>query len=347
MRALAEPILIWGAGAIGGTIGAYLIRAGHQVTLVDRAAEHVEQINRAGLKITGPIEEFSVRTTAFEPEQLQGQFSTTLLAVKAHHTVEAVTGLARHLSPDGLVVSAQNGLNELEIAKVVGESRTIGCFVNFGADYLEPGVIHFGGRGAVVVGELDGRMTPRLQALHELLRVFEPNAIQTDNIWGYLWGKMAYGAQLFATALSNASIVESFESPQHHGLFIALAREIMRVAEAKGVRPEGFNGFNPNAFTPSAPPELAEQSIQEMVVFNRRSAKTHSGIWRDLAVRKRQTEVDAQLGPIVSIGQQVGVATPITARLIEMIHQIESGQRPLDWANLGELEQAMARLPSA
>lgn len=341
MPALAEPILIWGAGAIGGTIGAYLIRAGHRVILVDRVAEHAQQINRVGLKITGPIEEFSVQAQAFTPEQLQGQFSTTFLAVKAHHTAGAIAELARHLNPDGFVVSAQNGLNELQIAKVVGESRTIGCFVNFGADYLEPGVIHFGGRGAVVVGELDGQMTPRLQALHQLLLEFEPGAIQTANIWGYLWGKMAYGAQLFATALSNASIVESFENLQHRRLFIALAREIMRVAEAKGVRPEGFNGFNPNAFTSSAPPELAEQSIQEMVVFNRKSAKTHSGIWRDLAVRKRQTEVDAQLGPIVAIGQEVGVATPITARLIAMIHEIEAGSRPLDWANLGELERVM------
>ncbi len=337
--ALKEPILIWGAGAIGGTFGAYLARAGHQVVFVDKVAEHVEKINSQGLKIVGPIEEFTVQTPAYTPDQLQGQFSSTFLAVKAHHTAEAISDLAQHLAPDGFVVSAQNGLNELEIAKTVGEARTIGCFVNFGADYLEPGVIQFSGRGAVVVGELDGRITPRLEALHKLMQVFEPNAIQTQNIWGYLWGKMAYGAQLFGTALSNASIVESFENPQHHGLFIALAQEIMRVAEAKGVKPEGFNGFNPNAFTSSASPELAEQSIQEMAVFNSKSAKTHSGIWRDLAVRKRQTEVDAQLGPIVSIGKEAGVATPITARLIEMIHQIEAGSRPLDWANLSELEK--------
>lgn len=340
--ALSEPILIWGAGAIGGTFGAYLVRAGHQVVFVDRAAEHVEKINSSGLKIVGPIEEFTVRAKAYTPEELQGQFVTTFLAVKAHHTAAAIADLAKHLSPDGFVVSAQNGLNELEIAKVVGESRTIGCFVNFGADYLEPGVIQYSGRGAVVVGELDGKQTPRLEALHKLMQVFEPNAIQTDNIWGYLWGKMAYGAQLFGTALSNTSIVESFDNPQHHALFIALAREIMRVAEAKGVKPEGFNGFNPNAFTSSASPELAAQSLAEMVVFNGKSAKTHSGIWRDLAVRKRQTEVDAQLGPIVSIGKEVGVATPITARLIEMIHEIEAGTRPLDWANLTELEQMLS-----
>src|SRR5437660_12932442 len=59
----------------------------------------------------------------------------------------------------------------------------MGCFVNFGADYLEPGVIQYAGRGAVVVGEIDGRVTPRLVELHRALRDFEERAILTTNIW--------------------------------------------------------------------------------------------------------------------------------------------------------------------
>ena len=70
------------------------------------------------------------------------------------------------------------------------------------------------------------------------------------------------------------------------------------------------------------------RSLDEMVAFNRKSAKTHSGIWRDLAVRKRRTEVDAQLGPIVEAGQRAGVPTPLTAQLIQLIHEIEDGERP-------------------
>src|SRR3546814_17601321 len=77
-----------------------------------------------------------------------------------------------------------------------------------------------------------------------------------------------------------------------------------------------------------------------MVAHNRRSAKTHSGIWRDLAVRKRPTEVDAQLGPVVEIVAAHGVATPITARLIELLHDIESGRRYLSFAMLDKLEAA-------
>jgi 2-dehydropantoate 2-reductase len=338
---LPEPILIWGAGAIGGTMGAYFTRAGHDVLFVDQAADHVKAINDWGLEIEEPVTEFTVKARAVTPEELSGTFSTVFLCVKAHHTLPAVRSLEAHLAADGFVVSAQNGLNELEIARTVGETRTVGCFVNFGADYLEPGRIHYAGRGAVVIGELNGAITPRLEALHRLLLEFDQHTIQTTNIWGYLWGKLAYGAQLFVTALTNESIADALDAPQHHALFTGIAREVLRVAAARGVAPEGFNGFNPNAFSPDSSDADAARSLQEMVAFNRKSAKTHSGIWRDLAVRKRQTEVDAQLGPIVALGTAVNVSTPITTRLIEMIHEIERGTRTLDWSNLAQLEEEM------
>ncbi|GAB4568375.1 MAG: 2-dehydropantoate 2-reductase [Anaerolineae bacterium] len=331
--------LIWGAGAIGGTIAAHLARAGHDVVAVDREAAHVEAINARGLHITGPIATFTAQLPAFTPEEVEGTFQRVFLCVKAHHTEGAMQQLLPHLAEDGYVVSAQNGLNELVIAEMAGAARTIGCFVNFGADYLEPGVIHYGGRGAVVVGELDGRITERLRELHRALLDFDDAAIMTDNIWGYLWGKLAYGAQLFATALTNESIADALAMPEYRPLFTALAREVLAVAVARGIRPEGFNGFDPAAFMPGASDEEAERSLDEMVAFNRRSAKTHSGVWRDLAVRKRRTEVDAQLGPIVRLGREVGLETPLTARLIELIHDIEEGRRPQALANLDELRQ--------
>ena len=151
------------------------------------------------------------------------------------------------------MVSAQNGLNELAIAEVVGAERTVGAFVNFGADYLEPGVIHYGGHGAVVVGEIDGRITPRVTAIRDAWRHFDPRAIVTPNIWGYLWGKEAYGAMLFATALTNESIADALAMPAYRPLYIALAREILAVAAARAVRPEAFDGFDPAAYLATAP----------------------------------------------------------------------------------------------
>jgi 2-dehydropantoate 2-reductase len=330
--------LVWGAGAIGGTMGAYLARAGHDVTLVDNVGEHVDAINRNGLRITGPIEEFVVRAPAFVPQSLVGQWDTVMLATKAHHTEAAVRALLPHLTQNGIVVSVQNGLNEIAIAAVVGEARTVGAFVNFGADYLEPGVIHYGGRGAVVVGEIDGAGSERAAAIRNAWSAFDARAIVTPNILGYLWGKEAYGAMLFATALTNESIADALAMPEYGALYVALAREMLAVATAHGVQPESFDGFSPAAYLPDALPGAAEHSLDLLVAHNRRSAKTHSGIWRDLAVRKRPTEVDAQLGTVVTLGRESRVPTPITVRLVALIHEIERGEREQSVAALASLD---------
>ena len=335
--------LIWGAGAIGGTLGAYLARAGHDITLVDAAIDHVDAINANGLRISGPIAEFTVRPTARPTDRLTGTWDTIILATKAHHTGAAVRALLPHLTPDGCVISAQNGLNELEIAEVVGEARTVGAFVNFGADYLEPGSILYGGRGTVMIGEAFGepRVTPRVVALRDAWRDFDERAAATPNIWGYLWAKEAYGAMLFATALTNDSIADGLARPEYRGLYVALAREILAVALARGVRPEAFDGFDPAAYLPDAAAGAAERSLGQLVAHNRKSAKTHSGIWRDLAVRKRPTEVDAQLGIIVTLGTAAGVPTPLTARVVELIHEIERGERPQSLDTLDALAGVM------
>jgi 2-dehydropantoate 2-reductase len=338
---VSDPILIWGAGAIGGTIGAYLVRAGEDVLFVDSAADHVAAMNSDGLAIEGPIEQFTVPVKAVLPQDVSGRFARILLCVKAHHTEAASSALAPHLAAGAYVASFQNGLNEFVIGSVVGLEAVIGAFINFGADYIAPGRILYGGRGACVLGELDGRRSARVEALHRLLTAFEPEAIVTDDILGYLWGKLGYGALLFATALTDDSIADILAAEAYRPVLVATAREAMAVAAAKQVTPRGFNGFDPLAFAPGGAGAAVDESMAVMAAHNRRSAKSHSGIWRDLAIRKRRTEVDAQLGPIVAEGASLGVATPVTARLIAMIHEIEDGARALDRANLVALAECL------
>ncbi len=334
---ISEPILIWGAGAIGGTIGAYLVRAGHDVTFVDIEGAHVDAINGPGLSIIGPIENFKVHARAFRPGDLRGSWKHVILAVKAHHTEGATRALTPHLAQDGYVLSAQNGLNELIIQRIVGRDRTIGAFVNFSADWMRPGEIMFGGRGAVVLGELNGRMTERLARLHATLLAFEPEALMTDAIWGYLWGKLGYGAMLFAQALGGLGIADCLARPELLPLWRALGREAVEVALAEGVDPKGFNGFDPKAFMPNAGEAAAAASVAAMVAFNRPNAKTHSGVWRDLWVRHRPTEVDVQIAPIAEVGARHGIDCPKVRALVAQIHDCETGRRKMDDANLLEL----------
>src|SRR2546426_5689894 len=165
---------IVGAGAIGGTVGAHLVRGGHEVLFVDRDRAHVDAMNTAGLTIEGR-QTFAVRARAVAPEGLRGMVrghvqEAVLLCVKAMDTAPAVDALAPLLAPDNFIVSLQNGLNEKVIAGRIGAARTIGAFVNFGADYLGPGRVMYGGTGPMHVGGVNGPISPRGRGLEDGFR---------------------------------------------------------------------------------------------------------------------------------------------------------------------------------
>lgn len=339
---MADPILIWGAGAIGGTLGAHWARAGHDVLLVDTVVEHVEACRTTGLTIFGPVAEFTQVVPAATPAELGGTYSRIVLAVKAQATAAALPMLAPHLAPDGFVLSAQNGLNEIEIAQAVGAARTMGCFVNFGADWHGPGRILYGNRGALVVGEIDGTIRDRTRAMHELCRAFEPDAILTTDVWAYLWGKMAYGAMLFATALNHDSMTANFADAARMPAWLALGREVVATALARGVTPRGFGGFEPMAFAPGRPDAEGIRIVEWLRDYTAVGAKTHSGIWRDLAVRKRKTEAGAQLLIVPRLAAERGITTPALAKVGELIGDIEAGRREQSAETFGELLKALA-----
>lgn len=337
------PVVIWGAGAIGGTIGAFLRRADREVLFIDIVPEHVAAIRAGALRVEGPVAEFTIGGPALLPADVMGRHELILLAVKAHHTEEATRALKPFLAENGAVVSCQNGLNELVIQDIVGRERTIGCFVNFYADYLEPGRLHYAKRGAVVVGELDGKRTPRIEALHRLLQVFDEDAILSDNIFGFLWGKAGYGGILKASALTDDSIADFIAHPGYRAMLVALVQEIMATARAEGIVPlGGFAGFEPDAFIARDAKAIAA-SMAAMESFNRGSAKPRSGIWRDLAVRKRPTDVAAQLAPVRAAARRHGLRTPVADRLVALITDIEQGRATIGPALAEDLAAAAQR----
>ena len=330
-------VTVVGAGAIGGTVGAHLARVGHTVTFCDTAEEHVAAMNERGLTIRSWAEQFTVPALAIRPDDLRGPLGLVLLAVKAQHTAQAVQTIAPLLADDGVVVSMQNGLNEQVIAAAVGEARTIGCLVNFSADYLEPGVIHYGGPGTIKVGELDGQITPRLEQLRQLLEAL--GQVETTlNIWGYMWGKLGYGNMLYATALADASMADVID--RYRPLMVELAAEIYEVAERLGVRPEPFDGVEPALYYPRAGRDWTaiQQSLDALVARRRRDQKQRSGIWRDLMVRRRGTEVGDHLGPIMRHADTLGLPLPLTRRVAQLIGDLEAGRAKPAWEHLDALE---------
>jgi 2-dehydropantoate 2-reductase len=311
--------VVLGCGAIGGTVAAGLARDGHDVLVSDSDPAVVAAVSARGLQITGPVEEFTVAVPAVAPADLPTSLDgPVLLAVKSHHTSAAAAVLAGRLQGDGYVVSLQNGLNAGQLTRLLGPGRVVEAMVNFGADVLEPGVVLRGNRATFLVGELDGRPSDRVRALAGDIA----DARVTGNILGYLWAKEAYGAMLFATAVSDLPIADVLGDPRYAPMLLELARQVLAQAP---VPPMAFDGFDPADL---------DGSLARLTEFNRHSAKARSGIYRDLVVLHRTTEVTAILGEMTG---------PLVHRVAELVLAIEQGRRSCSAANL-ELLAAYERL---
>ncbi len=332
-------ITIIGAGAIGGTAGAYQSAAGHDVLLVDNVREHVDAINRDGLRISGVRGDRRFRVPACGPGDLTAPLGFVILAVKAQHTESALAPVVPLLADDGFVVSMQNGLNEEIIAGRVGAARTVGCFVHFGADYQEPGHILLGNEHPIYYGELDGRSTPRVRMIADTLSAVMPTRV-TDNIWGWLWTKMCYASLYFAGALLDVPLHDALQRREHRPTFAAPVREAVAVARALGhTRLEQIGDFRPLPFADGYGSE-AGAIFDKMATWDGKSLKIFTGIQRDIMVRKRKTEVDHQPGAVAERAARVGVAVPYHHAIIRMIREIEDGRRAMGWDNIDELAAA-------
>jgi Asp-tRNA(Asn)/Glu-tRNA(Gln) amidotransferase A subunit family amidase len=190
--------------------------------------------------------------------------------------------------------------------------------VNFGADVVAPGVVMRGNRGTFKIGEIDGTPSARVDALAADIA----DAEATTQVMGFVWAKEAYGAMVFATAVSDLPIHEVLDDPAYHPLLLAVAREVLGQAP---VRPLPLDGFDPDDLP---------GSLSRLADFNRRSAKSHSGVYRDLMIRRRTTEAEAILGPLQGF---------LIRRTAELIAAIEVGERTCCRANL-DLLAAYERL---
>jgi 2-dehydropantoate 2-reductase len=332
-------IVIYGAGAIGGTIGAYLSRAGVPVLLVDRDAEHVRVMRERGLTIETPSGSFVQPVEAQHADELDGPLHAVWLCTKALHTREAVGAIGPRLADDGYVLSIQNGLNAPVIAEVVGAARTVSCFVNFSADRLAPGVIAYAGPSTMAVGEPDGHISDRVRRIRDALTPLQ-SVIVTDNIAGYLWSKLAYGALLFGTALTDATMADCVTHPRYRPVLVALAGEVVKTAKAMGIPLCPFDGWDPEAVEE---PTAADRMMDALAAVMRKSTKVRSGIWRDLAVHHRRTEVDWQLVPVIEHAGRLAIPTPLLDTTVSLIHALEAGQERQGWHHLETLHGVWRR----
>ena len=320
-----DPILILGAGAIGGTLAACLTAAGEQVVAVDGNAAHVEAMRENGLAVAG-VRPLHVRLEAHHPSTLVGAFNRVILAVKAKDTEAALATVRAHLSPDGWVVPLQNGLGMLDVAAAVGAERTIGAVIAIGAHYKGPGQLALLGYGETHAGELDGVAHPRTHEAVALLSHLQPAEL-TGNILGHAWGKLVLAAIYSATALADRDVLALYDDPDACALLAAAGSEVVAVALAARAQLEPADGLEPvRLLDPDSLVFGPGDVWAGQRAAWRRYANTRTGIWRDLAELDRPTEVNAMLAPVVAAARRHAIATPCLDQLLILIHGAETHQ---------------------
>ena len=337
---------IVGAGAIGGITGGHLIRAGHEVSFVETAEAHLAAIRAHGLTLEG-LSDFTVRpTAALRPEELRAPLGTVLCAVKTLYTKAALAPIAPLLARDEVVLSMQNGLAYRDVADAVGPDRTLVACFNFGGHYESPGHVVHGTRGGFHIGEIQGGVTPRARALAETLAAVQ-ECQASDDVLGCLWSKIAMASVFFATALVDADVPEILRRERYHTLMADLVAETVAAADAMNVRLSELHGFDPDSLRRDRRSAAGVRRALESIASSFNPLQQRTGIWIDLAVRKRKTEAEPQLGRLVSEAEKRGVPMPLNGAVYELITEMEHGQRSFAWENLDEVERRGRALSEA
>jgi 2-dehydropantoate 2-reductase len=303
-------LCIVGAGAIGGLLGARLADAGHEVSLVARGA-HLAAIRDKGLAIRNDAGVRSTRLPAAEDPADFGPQDVVVIALKAHSIGPVLPRIAGLLTPDTAVVTAINGIpwwyfcraggkfdgQPVEcldpggaMVRAIDPKHLVGCVVHGSAEVVAPGVVHHTSVGAFILGEIDGRVTPRVAALASAIESAGLKAPVTERIRDDLWTKLVGNTSYNPVAtLTGALMSDINANPALLELIRRMMLEGIAVAAAHGCR--------------------MTVSLDERFALARKLGNVKVSMLQDLE-RGRPLEIDAIVTAVSELGRKVDVPTP-------------------------------------
>ena len=326
-------IIVIGAGPIGGIIGGRLARAGHDIMFVDVDKEHIEAIRANGLQVDVPDGAFNVKVNIVFPQEIKGKFDIGFIAVRSNYTSDALATVIPHLSDNGLLVSLQNGINPPLLEEGVGPDRTVGVAIRMGSTRPAPGQVRTTTRGHLYVGHLHGKKTPQLEKLNALLDSVIPSET-SDNILGVLWSKLTYTCLVYFGSLADAALAACCKSDAERRTLVDFFAEVVAVGKTAGARFIRMAEYNPFDFHPDNSFEERFAAVNEMAkAWN---VDDRKGPLRQLQKRIK-TEVDYTLAHVVREGERLKIPTPLCRKVLDMIHELETGKRKFSQQNYAEL----------
>lgn len=328
-------VAIYGAGSLGTILGAFISRSGVQVELINRNKPHVDALNANGAKVVGTIE-FKQKVKAYTPDMMSGVYDIIFLMTKQQNNREVVHMLKDFLVTDGVLVTFQNGLPEMQIAEILGENRVLGCTVAWGATLLSPGVCELTSEPDALsfsLGSISARCPVHFDKVKELLENMGTVDVE-DNFIGTRWSKLLINAAFSGmSAVLGCTFGEAAGAKESRRIVQALIKECIDVCAAAGIRIEPVQGKDIVKLLDYKGNFKKALSFFIIPIAIRKHARLKASMLQDLE-KGKLTEVDAINGAVSDFGRKVNCPTPMNDMVVNIIHRIEQGELKAGFDNL-------------
>lgn len=320
-------VAIYGAGSLGTILGAFISKAGVAIELINRNKAHVEALQTKGAQVVGTLE-FTQPVVAYTPAEMTGTYDVIFLMTKQQHNPEVVAMLRPFLAEEGVLVTFQNGLPEVQIAEALGENRVLGCTVAWGATLQAPGVCELTSAPDALsfsLGSISKQKNKHFNKVKELLELMGTVEVE-ENFLGTRWSKLLINAAFSGmSAVLGCTFGEAAGPKDSRRIVQALIKECIDVCAAGGIRIEPVQGKDIVKLLNYTNPLKRAISFFIIPIAIRKHAKLKASMLQDLE-KGKLTEVDAINGAVSDFGRKVGFPTPMNDCVVDIIHRIEKGE---------------------
>ena len=328
-------IAIYGAGSLGTILGAFITKAGVSIELINRNKAHIEALKNKGAQVVGTMN-FTQPVVAYTPEEMNETYDILFLMTKQQHNAEVVQMLKGFLAPDGVLVTFQNGLPEVQIAEVLGEERVLGCTVAWGATLQSPGVCELTSEPDALsfsLGSISKQRSKHFDKVKELLEMMGTVEVE-ENFLGTRWSKLLINAAFSGmSAVLGCTFGEAAGPKESRRIVQALIKECIDVCQVGGIRIEPVQGKDIVKLLNYTNALKRAFSFFIIPIAIRKHAKLKASMLQDLE-KGKLTEVDAINGAVSEYGRKVNFPTPMNDKVVEIIHRIEQGELTPSFDNL-------------
>ena len=328
-------VAIYGAGSLGTILGAFISKAGVPVELINRNKAHIEALRTKGAQVVGTMQ-FCQPVIAYTPDEMNGQYDILFLMTKQQHNAEVVQMLKNYLAADGVLVTFQNGLPEMQIAEVLGEERVLGSTVAWGATLQSPGVCELTSEPDALsfsLGAISEKRSKHFAKVKEQLELMGTVDVE-ENFLGTRWSKLLINASFSGmSAVLGCTFGEAAGPKESRKVVQAIIKECIDVCQKGGIRIEPVQGKDIVKLLNYTNPLKKAFSFFIIPIAIRKHAKLKASMLQDLE-KGKLTEVDAINGAVSEYGRKVGFPTPVNDKVVEIIHKIEKGELKPGFENL-------------